>query len=1185
MYLKALRLKGFKSFADKTVLGFEPGISAVVGPNGSGKSNISDAILWVLGERNAKALRGQAMEDVIFAGSSARNASGLAEVELVLDNTDGTIPVDFQEISLARRMYRTGESEYLINGAVARRMDLLDILHDSGLGAGGHSIISQGSLDSILQSKPEDRRVLVEQAAGVLKHKQRKLKSQKKIEQMDAHVVRARDIVKEVERQLKPLERKAKKAEQYAVLTEEFNTLRLSIAVDDLHMLQQAWEDAKKRETACIDELETTRKDLIQAEAYIEEIQAHIQKESSIASDLSDKYRSAQRSLEKFDATSLLLHEKKRSFNERMADMALSERDIEGRKAKLKEERKLAEEQHTLVATQLEKARSEAETFAQLCREKQEALRTLKNDLHTARSQRRKLDIERETLEKRLFQLTEQLHSEEAHQKLVGEHHKTVLDQLGEIEASYTQACEERAALAETLEAIVARDSRLSQDLAQALRECEDARTMHKDAQASLSEVEAEITALKDLEKAYIKDNVALSWFAEHREAYAEVWDITAHIKAPHELMNVIEALLGANLNALQLASSKDALELASELAKHADTGFMSMVIPPVGGTGRDQSSSYPDAAPGEPLLSLITYDAAVATGVQALLGSVIVCASPEEALAAHDLHPEGWLYITQRGFCVHPQGVVHVRLGEISSTGRLERFERLEALEAEKLVRSQSLEAAHTHQQQREAHQRDLQRASLELSQERASLQGKLSAQEQTCNAIGTRLTASKSELESSERKLAEIEAYLKKEKPGLSELQERIAALADSLDSYQREITDKQALFDPLQHEVNDLEKRASEARFELTRLEEKEVYSRRLATARVQDAEELEKRQERLDQQKQLIHIRQAQIDPLLASFEALSACAQKSIEQLELKSSRAKEASQSNHSRITQARQNAQAHQRKLDALSESISSIRVEKARLDVQVEQAVRTIVEDCATPLDQVSDVSPLANRCELEARMQQIEDRRRRLGTINPDAAEEYVLLKERFDFLSGQLDDLEQARGALQHIVAAIDERMKEDFLKTFNAVNTQFQEIFAILFPGGSARLTLCDIDGVSQAGIEVEAQPKGKKIAKMTLMSGGEKSLTAIALLFAVYSMCNAPFYVLDEVEAALDDTNLRRLVAYLDSLRHDTQLILITHQRRTMEMADALFGVSMQADGITRVISQKLDHALRTIEG
>ncbi|MCR2035986.1 AAA family ATPase, partial [Adlercreutzia mucosicola] len=324
MYLKSLVLKGFKSFADRSVMSMEPGITAIVGPNGSGKSNISDAVLWVLGERNAKNLRGQAMEDVIFAGSSARKATGLAEVDLVLDNSDGTLPVDYDEVAITRRMYRNGESEYLINGTVARRMDVLDILHDSGLGTGTHSIISQGSLDSILQSKPEDRRALIEEAAGVLKHKQRKAKSERKLANMDQHLLRARDVVGEVARQLGPLERKAKKARTYQELAARQSELSLMIAVDDLRVLQGEWDASQKREAQLVAELEERRGAIEAAEAAVEALQERIRQETLDAGDLSRRHRAAATAVERFESGMMMMRERRRAARARAGELELA---------------------------------------------------------------------------------------------------------------------------------------------------------------------------------------------------------------------------------------------------------------------------------------------------------------------------------------------------------------------------------------------------------------------------------------------------------------------------------------------------------------------------------------------------------------------------------------------------------------------------------------------------------------------------------------------------------------------------------------------------------------------------------------------------------------------------------------------------------------------------------------------
>ena len=351
MYLKSLVLKGFKSFADRSALTLEPGITAIVGPNGSGKSNISDAVLWVLGERNAKHLRGQAMEDVIFAGSSARKATGIAEVDLVLDNSDGTLPVDYDEVAITRRMYRTGESEYLINGTVARRMDVLDILHDSGLGTGTHSIISQGSLDSILQSKPEDRRALIEEAAGVLKHKQRKAKSERKLASMDQHLERARDVVAEVSRQLGPLERKARKARTFRELSVELADAKLRLSVDDLRKLQMKWAASQELEAALVAELDAKRTAIDEAEAAVEQLQERIRRESLDAGELSRRHRQASAAAERLDSAALVIRERRRSAATRAGEIELA---LESAKAK----RAQAESDLLHAETSLEEVRA-----------------------------------------------------------------------------------------------------------------------------------------------------------------------------------------------------------------------------------------------------------------------------------------------------------------------------------------------------------------------------------------------------------------------------------------------------------------------------------------------------------------------------------------------------------------------------------------------------------------------------------------------------------------------------------------------------------------------------------------------------------------------------------------------------------------------------------------------------------
>ncbi|MEG0758704.1 MAG: AAA family ATPase, partial [Raoultibacter sp.] len=552
MYLKSLVLKGFKSVADRSVLSLEPGITAMVGPNGSGKSNVSDSVLWVLGERNAKNLRGQAMEDVIFAGSSARKSVGIAEVDLILDNSDGTLPVDYSEVAITRRMYRSGESEYLINGALARRMDVLDILHDSGLGTGTHSIISQGSLDSILQSKPEDRRAIIEEAAGVLKHKQRKMKSQRKLEQMDTHLTRVRDVASEVERQLKPLERKAKRAQAYQGLAHELAELNLMLAVDDLRVLQGKWGSATEQEKALDEQLVSMREVIEAAEKEIESLQEKIQERTVDAGELSRQYRRAQSALERFDSTTLLLHEKRRAAQSYEGEIQLA-LSANGEKAKQ------AEADRIQALAQLEEARTEREkaeaVVARLQQEQREVSQKrteLEREMQEWTGKERSLTREIEAKRLAQAETKELLTNSLAHEKLIAGHSKELEIQLEHAQADYDRIKGSAGENEDKLTKLKELEGIARQAVSTAFSAREEAREAFDAARDSVSMLVSEIRGLEEIERASEAAGPALAWLMENREEFeAGIAPLSHVIIAPEGSEALVEHLLGGDLAAL----------------------------------------------------------------------------------------------------------------------------------------------------------------------------------------------------------------------------------------------------------------------------------------------------------------------------------------------------------------------------------------------------------------------------------------------------------------------------------------------------------------------------------------------------------------------------------------------------------------------------------------------------------
>ena len=1165
MYLKSLVLKGFKSFADRSALSLEPGITAVVGPNGSGKSNISDAVLWVLGERNAKHLRGQAMEDVIFAGSSARKSVGVAEVDLVLDNSDGTLPVEYSEVAITRRMYRSGESEYLINGVVARRMDVLDILHDTGLGTGTHSIISQGSLDSILQSRPEDRRALIEEAAGVLKHKQRKAKSERKLAAMDAHLARVRDVAAEVERQLGPLERKAKRARAYQELAAELAEMSLALAVDDLRTLRGRWDEASAREQALAAELEERRAAIAKAEELSEELQERIRRESADAGELSRRHRRASSAVERFDGATLLLHEKRRA--------------AQGYEAELRV---------TLEANKAKRARADAdvERLASEQALNAERRRGLEREADELERAKRDAERERERVRRELAETQEALASGLAHVKLIEGHGKELELQLERAQAEAVALAEAAASAGQELERLAEDEGAARTRVGEAHAAREAARGALDEARDAASLLASEIKALEEVERASAAAGPARAWALDNAADLGVSLDPVARaVRASEGFEALVERLLGADVAALLVDDASRASAVALALASRDEQG--EVVLVPRSGEPRRACPARAAAAAGlgRALVDDLAYAQADASAVEALLGDVVVCDDVDAAFAAHARGAHDVRLVTRGGCVVWPNGKVSVGLAEgVSEEGVLARARRLEELRAQLGAAESEREAAQERAAQAEEALREAQAASLRLSQELAERRGKTDAARADARRAEEKLASVRREFEDVERQRAQAERTVAEARPSAEALEARLGELARALEEGAARFDEAQEAVVPLRKEAARVRDALAEAKLKAATLAERETYTARVVEARARDLEAVARSDAEAREALARKVAAQARVVPLLALFEELEASARRWTRELEDAANAAQDSSAGLHAQANDARAAARAAHGAFDDANARLSSARVEKGRLEVQVDAAVNAIVCDCGVPLDRALEVPELEDRGAAEDAAFKLRRRIANMGTINPDAAEEYEGLKARYDYLAAQLADLDGARRALAKIVRVIDARMKDDFVRTYEAVDANFREIFAVLFPGGSASLSLVDPDDLENTGVEVTAQPRGKRIAKMTLMSGGEKSLTALALLFAVYRIRATPFYILDEVEAALDDSNLRRLTAYLDSLRGSTQLIMITHQRRTMEMADVLFGVSMQSDGVTKVVSQKLENALRHAE-
>ncbi len=1187
MYLKSLVLKGFKSFADRSVLSMEPGITAIVGPNGSGKSNISDAVLWVLGERNAKNLRGQAMEDVIFAGSSGRGGAGLAEVDLVLDNSDGTLPVDYDEVAITRRMYRNGESEYLINGTVARRMDVLDILHDSGLGTGTHSIISQGSLDSILQSKPEDRRALIEEAAGVLKHKQRKAKSERKLANMDQHLLRARDVVGEVARQLGPLERKAKKARTYQELAVQQAEMSLMIAVDDLRQLQGQWDGSQAREAELAAQLEERRAVIEAAEAQVEALQERIRQETLDAGDLSRRHRAAAAAVERFDSTVMMLRERRRAATARAGELRLTLEANAVKAAEAAAELERASALYEEAAGERAGAEKKVADLDCVYRDLGAQRGKLERELAALSRDGEKMQAEMEVARRKHAENTEALTHGLAHVQVIESHGAELALELERAQAEAEEAAAAAAEAEGALAGLAADETAARQAVGAAVQSRDAARAALDEARDTHRALTVEIATLEEVERTSAAANgEARAWLVEHGDEVAGLGEPLSHvIQARPGYEGLVETLLGPDVTTLLAADADAVAAVAAALEEAGVEGEAAFLLRRDGADRPGARSLAWSGAAGTPLIAELTFPETDRAAVEALLGDVVVCPTLDEALAAHGADGAGLRFVTPDGSMVWPSGKVSVGGAVVDEgTGALARHRRLEGLRDQLTCAQAAVDKAEEAHRMAEEALRHAQAMSLELSQSLAACKGRAEAARAAADAAAEKLTACRRELEGVERQRAEAEAVISAARPNVESFEARLAELQAAIAEGKRSQAAIQDELAPLRREAHRTSDALAEAKLAAATLVERTTYAERVRDARARDLESLAEAKAEAAASLRVKTVSAERIEPLLALFDELVASAQRWTRTLEEQATAAQDSSTGLHASVTEARAAAHEAHAAFDAVTERLSEARVQKGRLELQVEAAVSHIVQDLKTPLETALAMEPLERRAEVEDELFKINRRIANLGTINPDAAEEYDALKVRYDYLASQLDDLDRARKSLAKINRVIDQRMKDDFIRTFETVDASFREIFAILFPGGEAHLSLVDPEDVENTGVEVNAQPKGKRIAKMMLLSGGEKSLTALALLFAVYRTRATPFYILDEVEAALDDTNLRRLAAYINSLREETQLIMITHQRRTMEMADTLFGVSMQGDGVTKVISQKLDQALKLAE-
>ncbi len=1151
MYLKRLQMKGFKSFADTTTLDLEPGVTVVVGPNGSGKSNVVDAIGWVLGAQAPSAVRSQKMDDVIFAGTTKRSALGRAEVSLTIDNGSGVLPIEFSEVTITRTLFRSGDSEYAINGVPCRLLDIQDLLSDSGVGRQQHVIISQGQIDAVLNARPEDRRAVIEEAAGVLKYRRRKEKSERRLAATEGNLTRLQDLLREVRRQLRPLERQADAARRHAGVVAELHALRVFVAGHELQALRARLEQGARSRAELGAEEGRLRRALAELDTQVMATEAELT--AMGGDDLGDGLAHYESLFQQARGLTAVLTERRRGV-ERARGASVDQGVVASLEAEA-----------ARLGSELAEVEVEASRFEPMAAE-----------LAAAEAQ---LGAERQDFEAEWASgvpaptgAAAEVRGELAALRSAAERGRSERDRVRARADALAQKIEQLAAEAERLrgELVAAESAELP--LVEAIDAAEKRRAA----------AEAAVTAAEEAHRGAQSEQHA--WQARV-EALALALD-EARSKAGTERLAGIDGVLGTVLDLVEIdAGWEGAFEaaageaLAAVVVDGVDTGRRALgalhseaLTGAVLALGASRVQRTPPAQ-GEPLRRHVRARRPdVEPLLDALVGAaVVVDGGWVEAVDLALAHPDA-VVVTPDG---DRFGLTGWRVGTSGSgaTGAaLEEAERRADAAAEQAERAAAALSA----------------ARAELVEARAgedALAKQLDDNDNQLTAAGDRLQRveadrrdAATEAEALQGHLSELSDRVGREDERIAELEGQLPAL-EAADAELAESARRMAeARSRLEEQAADVGARRSDLEVRTAATTER----RQFLTSRLA---EVERRLEGAAAERAAAEQRRLELDRTQVALDRLAALVADRTTVIEghLDDFRERRRRQSEAARAVASRLDALRRRRADEEKALTEQRERVQRAEIDhAEVEMRIEAAVEALRRDLDTEPDAAVAAERPELPdgvnpaARIRELERELRIMGPINPLALEEYEALQERHEFLQQQLDDVKESRRELAKVIRAIDAEIVSVFAAAFADVAANFEALFSTLFPGGQGRLKLTDPENLLTTGIEVEAKPSGKNVRKLSLLSGGERSLTALAYLFAVFRSRPSPFYVMDEVEAALDDVNLHRFLGLVAEFRDEAQLVIVSHQKRTMEAADCLYGVSMQPGGSSKVVSEKV---------
>lgn len=1180
MYLKRLELQGFKSFADKTILEFMPGITTVIGPNGSGKSNISDAIRWVLGEQSIKSLRGAKSEDIIFAGTQNRKSLGFAEASLVFDNNDGKLPIEYSEVTVTRRIYRTGETGYFINKTPCRLKDILELFMDTGIGKDGYSIIGQGKIDEILSNKSEDRRHIFEEAAGIVKYRSRKEDSEKKLERAKLNLLRINDILSEIENNIEPLKIQSEKAKKFLSLREELKGIEVGLFLYNIDLYKERLEKITADEEIMnstyeseenSQKLKNEEKNNLKLEInnLIEEIEKmqnigfestnQIEKINSNINVSEERINNIKENNIRYETEINELNEKIEELKEEEKQKIAKKENLYSNKEKFEKELKEKEEELSKLTTKLSSKQLEIENKKRIIEENTDNKYEMQNEINTQ-------DVKVDSIIKNVKSKTEEL------ELTISELDQSRLKK-SEIEQNFLDIENKR--------------NKIKNDLSEIENKKIEADNKIKTFELQINQLGQEIrikeSRLKFLEETekekegYTKSVKSLLKSAEaNKELKKGLHDVVANlINVKKEYEIAIEMALGASLQNVVTETEQDAKNLIEYLRKNNLGRVTFLPISAVNGKKLEKAHLNIKGVIGI-ASDLVEYNNKYDGIFKNLLGRTVIVEDMEAGIAVAKKNSYSFRIVTLKGDIINSSGAMTGGSVQTKTVNILGRSREIEALkeelkglnikiknkeeEKEKYIDSiedllETIESLETNLQ--------------EIDIEYATQKQKVELIVENVDKLVNRMDKTKQEIENLNKQKIEITEHKKQLIESLENLEEEIQKLNLEVEEFVRLNKDDQTYIDNLNMDITNL--KISVSSFEESEMSIDEI-TERIKIDIKNNTLSLEMKKEQIEKNKQEEESLKAKIEELQNDIIKIKENVKNSGSKIE----ELKNEKNEKNTYLEKIEKDIEEQFTKLQDIKEQLVKIDIKKNKTSQDLEDVVNKLWEEYELTPNNAGGFTKTTDQAKTQKEVNYLRTQIRDLGSINIDSIKEYQILKERYDFMCEQRLDLENSMSKLRNVISEMINIMKTQFKDKFKLINKNFNEVFTELFGGGKAELILENEEDVLNCGIDIRVQPPGKKLQNMTLLSGGEKAFTAIAILFAILKINPAPFCVLDEIEAALDDVNVNRYAEYLKKFATYTQFLVITHRKGTMEAADTVYGITMEENGISKLLSMKL---------